>query len=65
MNIINKVAFLVHEPAMYTHYSSVWSEMARTDFSVVLLSGFNNEVQEISPGAKDFINKIDELGYEF
>ena len=65
MNIINKVAFLVHEPTMYTHYSSVWSEMAQTDFTIVLYSRFNNKIQDISPGAKDFINKIVKLEYEF
>ena len=65
MKIINKVAFLVHEPTMYAHYSSVWAEMARTDFAIILLQKFNKDVYKTIPGAKDFLDKIIACGYEF
>jgi len=65
MKIINKVAFLVHEPTLFTHYSSVWAEMKHADFVIVLLYNFNAVNHGIVPGAKIFIDKIVELGYEF
>jgi len=65
MKVINKVAFLVHEPVMYAHYSSVWAEMERNSFVIVLLGVFSRERITESIAVKDFLNKIKSLDYEF
>lgn len=64
MKIINKVAFLVHEPTMYVHYSDVWSHMKIEDFVIVLCHGCDLDGGGTALGAKDLIEKIKELGYE-
>jgi hypothetical protein len=65
MEIINKIAFLVHEPGMYAHYSSVWAQMKQEDFVIVLLLrceiGLDGDGQN---DVKAFIDEIDRLGYE-
>lgn len=63
MKVINKIAFLVHEPTMYAHYSSVWSAMDRDSFVIVLLGIFINRGNG-NFGVKDFLNKVQLSGYE-
>jgi hypothetical protein len=65
MKIINKIAFLVHEPTMYAHYSSVWAEMDRGSFSVVFLDDFEARLREGSVAEKSVVEKIDAQGYEY
>lgn len=65
MKIINKIAFLVHEPVMYAHYSSVWAAMDRNSFVIVLLGVFVGEASESTTGVTEFMRTIRELGYEF
>jgi hypothetical protein len=65
MQIVNKIAFLVHEPTMYAHYSSVWAEMKRTNFVIILLYKFNDQCNQQVLGAKKFVDQLNQLGYEF
>ena len=65
MKIVDKVAFLVHEPVVYSHYSSVWAEMKRDSFAIILFYDFDRESLQKVPGANDVIRKIVENGYEF
>lgn len=65
MKIINKVAFLVHEPTMFAHYSKVWAEMERDNFIIVLLSVFESEGVEGNKSVSDFMGKINFLGYDY
>ena len=65
LKIINKIAFLVHEPVLFAHYSSVWAEMDRDSFVIVLLGSFVGDGKDAPAGVKDFLIKIRTLGYEF
>lgn len=65
MKIINKVAFIVHEPTMYAHYSNVWAEMERDDFIIVLLGVFESGNSEVNKGVTAFMEKITSLEYQF
>jgi hypothetical protein len=63
MQLINKVAFMVHEPNMFAHYSSVWAEMDRDSFVIVLTGVFSNS-EKGEHGTGEFLNKVNSLGYE-
>jgi len=65
MKIINKVAFIVHEPTMYAHYSKVWAEMGRDQFIIVLLGVFENEGKKENNGVTAFIENVNSLGYDY
>ncbi len=65
MKIINQIAFLVHEPVMYAHYSSVWAAMRRDSFVIVLLGSFVTDDKDAPAGVKDFLARIQKSGYEF
>lgn len=65
MTTVNKIAFLVHEPAMYAHYSSVWAAMDRDAFVIVFLSVFANDGGEKATGVEECIEKIKTHGYEY
>lgn len=65
MNVIDKVAFLVHEPALYVHYANVWKEMSRSDFSIVLLRRSIFEGDDAVLGSKDFMSLIRGCGYDY
>lgn len=64
MKIIDKVAFLVHEPVMYAHYSSVWAEMDRKAFVIVLLGSAARLDGQADERTRDFLNKLATLNYE-
>ena len=63
MKIINKIAFLVHEPTMYVHYADVWSQMQIEEFIIVLCHGCDLEGGGATNGAEVFVEKIRKLGY--
>lgn len=63
MKVINKIAFLVHEPTMFAHYSSVWAEMDKDSFTIVLLGVFVHDGIDAN-GVSNFLNKVEKLGYE-
>jgi len=65
VTIINKIAFLVHEPIMYAHYSSVWAAMDRDAFTIVLLNAFIQDGRQIGTGVEECVEKIRSLGYEY
>lgn len=48
---------------MYIHYSGVWSEMAPNSFVIVLLGIFQDRKND-EFGVRDFLGKIEKLGYE-
>ena len=49
MKVIKKVAFMVHEPALFAHYSSVWAEMERDSFVILLMGVFSSNVLFLLP----------------
>lgn len=65
MEEINKIAFLVHEPLMYAHYSSVWAEMKKDAFTIVLLDPLWSRCQKGAEVEKNFVTKIASHGYEY
>jgi len=48
---------------MYAHYSSVWAVIDRNAFVIVLLDVFLRD-GKCEHGVKDFLYKVDKLGYE-
>lgn len=62
MQVVKKVAFMVHEPTMFAHYSSVWAEMARDSF-VIILTGVFSDGEEGKHGTGEFLNKVNRAGY--
>ena len=65
VKVINKIAFLVHEPIMYAHYSSVWSAMDRSAFVIVFLSAFADSARKATAGVQECVEKISAHGYEY
>lgn len=64
--IINKIAFLVHEPTMYDHWIGVWRLMDRGKFEIVLLDVFRNSDNEhFRNNAERFINRISKENYSY
>jgi hypothetical protein len=59
--VIKKIAFLVNDnnPILYSHYQSVWKELKRESFVIVLLSSEENRTLE----GRHFIKTITALGY--
>lgn len=64
MHIINKIAFLVHEPIMFAHYSHVWSQMKTEEFIIVLCHECDLEGGGTAIGAEELLDKTRKLGYE-
>lgn len=63
-NIINKIAFLVHEPTLFVHYSGVWEKL-KTDFVIVVLGRCEQGKLDNPPrDVKEFVDRINQLGYE-
>jgi len=54
---------MVHEPTMFAHYSSVWAEMDRDSFVILLLGVFSYS-ENGEHGTGEFLNKVNSLGYE-
>ena len=46
---------MVHEPTMFAHYSSVWAEMDRNSF-VIVLTGVFSSSEEGEHGTGKFFN---------
>lgn len=65
MRTINKIAFLVHEPNLYAHYSSVWAAMDRDAFVIVFMNVFAGDGREGAAGVDECIEKIRGHGYEY
>lgn len=65
MEIVEKIGFLVHEPVLWAHYSSVWKELGRDRFAIVLTDRFRKpKSARDSHGAADFIEKATTLHYD-
>lgn len=62
MKIVNKIAFFVHEPVMYAHYASVWAQMKKDEFVIVLFERCENEKD--GSECQAFVDQIKVLGYE-
>ena len=63
--IADRIGFVVHEPAMWAHYGSVWAEMDPGRFSIVLTERFRpTRAGEHNPGARAFVEKAHAAGYE-
>jgi hypothetical protein len=65
LKVIDKIAFLVHEPTMYAHYVNVWKEIPCSKFLIVLLSRSIFEGGGAVLGAKDFMSNIRTCGYDY
>jgi hypothetical protein len=65
VRIVNKIAFLVHEPIMYAHYSSVWAAMHRNAFVIVFLNAFADSTRKTTAGVEECVEKIRAHGYEY
>ena len=63
--VIDKVAFLVHEPNMYSHYASVWAQMPASSFSIVILRRRQFEGPAAARGADDFMSRVTAAGYHY
>lgn len=64
MRVIDKIAFMVHEPTMYAHYSSVWAEMNPEAFVIVLLGPIARLGDRTDVQAREFVDKVKSLRYE-
>ncbi|MBI5544237.1 MAG: CDP-glycerol glycerophosphotransferase family protein [Deltaproteobacteria bacterium] len=53
----SRVAFLVHEPVLYTHYANVWAAMPRDGFEILLTNAFRPE--NSVAGCAEFLRKIE------
>lgn len=62
--IVDRIAFMVHEPSMYAHYSSVWAEMAPEEFVIVLLGPIARLSIPEDVHARGFKEKVGRLDYE-
>jgi hypothetical protein len=63
MASIDRVGFLVHEPNLWAHYSSVWEELDRDRFAVVLTERFRETDGPGSLGVRDFLRKLEAKNY--
>lgn len=62
---IDKVAFLVHEPMLWTHYSNVWSKLDPVRFAIVLTNRFRPPGgTRPDRGVADFLARVRAAGYE-
>lgn len=64
MKVLEKIAFMVHEPAMYAHYVNVWAELNPKEFVIVLLGPIARLGGQASLHAQGFIDKVMASGYE-
>lgn len=62
--VADKIAFIVHEPAMYAHYASVWAEMRPDAFVIVLLGPIARLGDQADAHAKGFKQKVERMNYE-
>jgi hypothetical protein len=63
MQLIKKIAFLVHEPTMYAHYANVWAEMPSSQYTIVLIDRSKFEGEKAVHGAGDFMRHIEKYDY--
>lgn len=60
---IDKIGFLVHEPNLWAHYSSVWNELDSDRFAIVLTEKFRSADGPDSIGVRDFLEKVRARNY--
>jgi CDP-glycerol glycerophosphotransferase (TagB/SpsB family) len=63
MPLIDKIGFIVHEPTLWSHYSSVWKHLDRSRFEIVLTSGFRQSSNTKVPGIAGFMEQVQRHGY--
>lgn len=62
---LDKIAFLVHEPALWTHYSNVWSKLDPGSFAIVLTNRFRApRGKRPEPGVMEFLARTQAAGYD-
>jgi hypothetical protein len=60
-----KIAFLVHEPTLWTHYSNVWARLDRAGFVLVLTNRFRPPAgRKPDLGVAEFLARVSAAGYE-
>jgi len=60
-----KIAFLVHEPTLWTHYSNVWARLDRAGFVLVLTNRFRPPAgRKPDLGVAEFLARVRAAGYE-
>ena len=59
MQLIKKIALLVHEPTMFAHYSSVWAELDHNSLEITI-----NLLKRIAGRDKNYlVNPLDPIQY--
>lgn len=59
-----KLAFLCHEPTLWTHYSNVWARLDRAAFVLVLTNRFRPPLGRAPDlGVADFLERVRKAGY--
>jgi hypothetical protein len=62
---VRKLAFLIHEPTLWTHYSPVWAKLDRGTFVLVLTNRFRPPAgRKPDLGVADFLGRVQAAGYE-
>jgi len=64
MKLINKIAFIVHEPTMYIHYAPVWAQLPRERFAIILYGDCALDSSCSPMPVLTFRDKIRAAGYE-
>lgn len=63
MASIDRIGFIVHEPNLWAHYSSVWKQLDRDRFAVILTNRFRETDNRESRGTRNFLDKLQARGY--
>ena len=59
------LAFLVHEPTLWTHYSNVWARLDRSRFVLLLTNRFRPLAgRDADLGVADFLARVQAAGYQ-
>jgi hypothetical protein len=62
--INRRIAFLIHEPMLFTHYSGIWEKLNREEFVIVTSKFFYISVNgNKKTGSTEFLKKIQKLNY--
>ncbi|HET7558190.1 MAG TPA: CDP-glycerol glycerophosphotransferase family protein [Rhodanobacteraceae bacterium] len=60
-----KLAFLVHEPTLWAHYSNVWAKLDPDSFAIVLTNRFRPpQGRRPDLGVGEFLARVQAAGYE-
>ena len=64
MKVVEKIAFMMHEPTMYAHYASVWAEMEPAEFVIVLFGSMARLGGQAGSLEERLLERVRATGYE-